>query len=169
MFQGPLPGDGTGSVKASDSITRIYACATMWHESEEEQLEMLKSLFRIDTDYHRRKMARNHFKVVDPDYYNWETHILFDDCMELTDDEEKIVNKFVKQLVSLMDEAASRHYGKPVKIKPCKKYPTPYGGRLVWTLPGKTQIICHLKVSHDKALKAETVKNKYFFFRTKTK
>ena len=24
-------------------------------------------------------------------------------------------------------------------------YPTPYGGRLIWTLPGKTQIICHLK------------------------
>ena len=94
-------------------------------------------------------LARLHLNVVDPDYYNWETHILFDDCMELSDhDEEKIVNKFVKQLVSLMDEAASRHYGKPVKVKPCKKYPTPYGGRLVWTLPGKTKIVCHLKVSY---------------------
>ena len=138
--------EDTSAIKPSDRITRIYACATMWHESEEEQLEMIKSLFRIDTDYHRRKMARNHFKVVDPDYYQWETHILFDDCMSLTDDEEKIVNSFVKQLVRLMDEAASRHYGKPVKIRACKKYPTPYGGRLVWTLPGKTQIICHLKV-----------------------
>ena len=95
-------------------------------------------------------LARLHLNVVDPDYYNWETHILFDDCMELSDhDEEKIVNKFVKQLVSLMDEAASRHYGKPVKVKPCKKYPTPYGGRLVWTLPGKTKIVCHLKVSYS--------------------
>lgn len=133
-------------IKPSDSITRIYACATMWHESEEEQLDMLKSLFRIDTDYNRRKMARNHLKVVDPDYYQWETHILFDDCMSLRDDEEKEVNKFVKQLVRLMDDAASRHYGFPVKIKPCKKIPTPYGGRLIWTLPGKTQIVCHLKV-----------------------
>ena len=25
------------------------------------------------------------------------------------------------------------------------KYPTPYGGRLVWTLPGQTRIVCHLK------------------------
>ena len=25
------------------------------------------------------------------------------------------------------------------------KYPTPYGGRLIWTLPGGTKIICHLK------------------------
>ena len=139
------------SIKASDNITRIYACATMWHESEDEQLEMLKSLFRIDSDYHRREMARKHLKVVDKDYYNWETHILFDDCMTVSDkkedNEEKIVNMWVKQLVRLIDDAASRHYGKPVKIKACKKYPTPYGGRLVWTLPGKTQIICHLKVS----------------------
>ena len=139
--------EDTSGIKPSDSITRIYACATMWHESEEEQLEMLKSLFRIDTDYNRRKMARNHLKVVDPDYYQWETHILFDDCMTLNDDEEKIVNPFVTQLVRLMDEAASRHYGFAVKVKPCKKYPTPYGGKLVWVLPGKTQIICHLKVN----------------------
>ena len=139
-----------GSVKAADTTTRIYACATMWHESEEEQLEMLKSLFRVDSDYHRRNMARKYLGVVDPDYYQWETHILFDDCMTLDSngpEEDKLVNQWVKQLVELMDEAASRHYGKKVKIKPCKKYPTPYGGRQVWTLPGKTQIICHLKVS----------------------
>ena len=32
--------------KTSDSITRIYACATMWHETQGEMLEMLKSIFR---------------------------------------------------------------------------------------------------------------------------
>ena len=146
----PSHSGSRSSIKASDRISRIYACATMWHESEEEQLEMLKSLFRVDSDYHRRNMARKYLGVVDPDYYQWETHILFDDCMTLDSngpEEDKLVNQWVKQLVELMDEAASRHYGKKVKIKPCKKYPTPYGGRLVWTLPGKTQIICHLKVS----------------------
>ncbi len=25
------------------------------------------------------------------------------------------------------------------------RYPTPYGGRLVWILPGQTRIVCHLK------------------------
>ena len=39
-----------GSVKDSDRTTRIYACATMWHETEDEMLEMLKSIFRwVDT------------------------------------------------------------------------------------------------------------------------
>jgi hypothetical protein len=30
-------------------------------------------------------------------------------------------------------------------VQPPVKIPTPYGGRLVWRLPGGTQIICHLK------------------------
>ena len=35
-------------VKASDRVTKIYGCATMWHENLEEMMEMLKSLFRQD-------------------------------------------------------------------------------------------------------------------------
>lgn len=30
-------------------------------------------------------------------------------------------------------------------MRPPKKIPTPYGGRLIWTLHGKTKIVCHLK------------------------
>ena len=79
------------------------------------------------------------------------------------------VNQFVKKLVSVMDEAGSYVHGEPIKVRssreipldkpmtklyfpnqvrPPKRYPTPYGGRIVWTLPGKTRIVCHLK---DKA------------------
>ena len=44
-----------------------------------------------------------------------------------------------------MDEAASFVHCKNVKVRPPRKIPTPYGGRLVWTLPGKTKIVAHLK------------------------
>jgi len=35
-------------VTDSDEVTRVYGCATMWHESLPEMQEMLKSILRID-------------------------------------------------------------------------------------------------------------------------
>ena len=40
--------DQTKQMHGSDSITRIYGCATMWHENYDEMIEMLKSIYRID-------------------------------------------------------------------------------------------------------------------------
>ena len=57
----------------------------------------------------------------------------------------KKVNIYVKSLINSVDEAASLVHCKKVKVKPPKKIPTPYGGRLIWTLPGKTKIVAHLK------------------------
>ena len=101
-------------------------------------------------DYSARRLSQKYLQVVDPDYYEWETHILFDDAFELgdNDEDEQIVNQFVKMLVRYMDEAGSFVHCRNIKVKAPKRYPTPYGGRLVWTLPGKTKIVCHLK---DKA------------------
>ena len=72
--------------KASDKVTRIYGCATMWHENIEEMMEMLKSIFRIDKDYSARRLAQKYMSYVDPDFYEWETHILFDDAFMLGND-----------------------------------------------------------------------------------
>ena len=46
--------NGKSTVKATDHVTKIYACATMWHESKGEMMEMLKSLYRVDSDYSAR-------------------------------------------------------------------------------------------------------------------
>lgn len=32
--------------RTADAITRIYACATMWHETATEMVNLLKSIFR---------------------------------------------------------------------------------------------------------------------------
>lgn len=141
---GSTPGK---SVKSSDYITRIYACCTMWHETKDEMMEMLKSILRMDEDQCARRVAQKYLRVVDPDYYEFETHIFFDDAFEISDvnDDWSVVNRFVKLLVEIMDEAASHVHETNIRMRPPKKYPTPYGGRLEWVLPGKTKMIAHLK------------------------
>ncbi|XP_017763944.1 PREDICTED: uncharacterized protein LOC108553522 isoform X2 [Eufriesea mexicana] len=135
------------AVKSSDHVTRIYACATMWHENKEEMMEFLKSILRLDEDQCARRVAQKYLKVVDPDYYEFETHIFFDDAFEISDHDnnESQVNRFVKLLVGTLDEAASDVHQTRMHVRAPKKYSTPYGGRLVWTLPGKTKMIAHLK------------------------
>ncbi|KAE8752755.1 chitin synthase isoform B, partial [Frankliniella occidentalis] len=74
-------------------------------------------------------------------------HIFFDDAFEISDvnDDWSVCNRFVKLLVTIMDEAASHVHETNIRMRPPKKYPTPYGGRLEWILPGKTKMIAHLK------------------------
>ena len=101
----------------------------------------------IESCYYFRKLAESIFDVQDD--YEWEAHIFFDDAFEPGPDDlgnPRQVNQFVKLLIQQVDVEGKKWYGpRKMKIPPPVKYTTPYGGRLVWTLPGETQIICHLK------------------------
>ncbi|CAG2111939.1 unnamed protein product [Medioppia subpectinata] len=135
------------STFSSDQIIRIYACATMWHETAQEMIAMLKSVMRMDEDQSARRNAQKYLRIVDPDYYEFEVHIFFDDAFELCDenDDDMIVNRFVKQLIEVIDTSASNVHQCNIKLKLPTKVPTPYGGRLEWRMPGQNKLIAHLK------------------------
>lgn len=44
----------------------------MWHENEEEMVQMLKSIFRMDVDQGEMRITHRMFKFRDPDYYEFE-------------------------------------------------------------------------------------------------
>nr|AYU70919.1 chitin synthase 2 [Cryptolestes ferrugineus] len=129
---------------------RIYACGTMWHETKEEMRSFLKSILRMDRDQFCHYAVRKAFKVKRKDYYEFETHVLFDDAFvrRHEKDEDPHLNKYVIDFIDEVDVAASEVIGTYGKVRPPVVYETPYGGRLEWTLPGKTKLIVHLK---DKA------------------
>ena len=58
------------------------------------------------------------------------------------------MNDYVVDLINTVDDYGKKWYSKD-KMKPPEKISTPYGGRLVYTLPGKTKMIVHMK---DKSL-----------------
>ncbi|CAF4848127.1 unnamed protein product, partial [Rotaria socialis] len=130
---------------SADVHTKIYSCATMWHETETEMLQLLKSIMRLDSDQCARRTARNYLHLKDLDYYEYEGHIFFDDAMEEDDNNEQVPNKFVQQLLGVVDRAATAIHQCPMKIPPPFKTPTPYGGRLTWVLPGGNFLIAHIK------------------------
>uniref|UniRef100_A0A0N5BY92 chitin synthase n=1 Tax=Strongyloides papillosus TaxID=174720 RepID=A0A0N5BY92_STREA len=133
------------TASAADAITKIYACATMWHESPLEMTCMLKSIFRLDEDQSARRNAQKYLKVIDPDYYEFEAHIFFDNAFDENDYGEPILNKYVNNLIEKMDEAASAVHQTQMRLRAPKKTSTPYGGRITYTLPGKNRLLVHLK------------------------
>uniref|UniRef100_A0A1I8EVD1 chitin synthase n=1 Tax=Wuchereria bancrofti TaxID=6293 RepID=A0A1I8EVD1_WUCBA len=130
---------------SADAVTKIYVCATMWHETALEMTCMLKSIFRLDEDQCARRNAQKYLKIIDPDYYEFEAHIFFDDAFEINEYGEPVINKFVQQLIEKIDEAASALHQTQMKLKAPKKISTPYGGRLSFIMPGKNRLMIHLK------------------------
>ncbi|MFH4973705.1 hypothetical protein AB6A40_000414 [Gnathostoma spinigerum] len=99
----------------------------------------------MDEDQCARRSAQKYLKVVDPDYYEFEAHIFFDDAFEMNDYGEPVINQFVRQLVEKVDEAASAVHRTQMRLRTPKTIATPYGGRICYLLPGKNRMTVHLK------------------------
>ena len=78
----------------------------------------------------KRRLAQKYFGVNDPDFYEWETHIFFDDCMaKPVKGKKDNVNGYVKDLIGAVDDYGKQWYGKNgMAIPELTKYVTPYGG-----------------------------------------
>ncbi|CAF0869648.1 unnamed protein product [Didymodactylos carnosus] len=123
-----------------ESNTKIYLCGTLWHESMSEMVLIM------DIDQSARRQARDEFKVVDPDFYEMEAHVFFDDAFHNNEKDQRTINSFVKEFFGAIDKAAGIvHDVEGMRMAPPHKTVTLYGGRLDWRLPGGNLLVLHLK------------------------
>jgi chitin synthase len=104
-----------GSSSASigyNGKSQLYICATMWHENENEMLQLLKSIIRLDIDQSKKRASasaktsatdfnNNHHEVFD-----YEAHIFFDDAIAYLPTGSSEPNTFVEQFISIIKDAA---------------------------------------------------------------
>ncbi|KAM4694876.1 chitin synthase chs-2-like [Discoglossus pictus] len=139
--------DGTQN-RPKDKVM-IYLCATMWHETFDEMLKILTSMFRLD----RYKSQKN------KDTFDFEAHIYFDDAytedsLDQDGRKTKCVNSYVECLVTVIEEVHRVFTSEKKELFssnnisnniPQKIMVTPYGGRLCYTLPHGNLLYVHLK------------------------
>ncbi|XP_076012206.1 chitin synthase 1 [Genypterus blacodes] len=131
------------NIESSDQMQNcvIYLCATMWHETYDEMLKILTSMFRFDR-------YRGDPKEEHKDCFDFECHIFVDDSY-MTEKEtgKRLVNSYVNDLVSVVIEVYRVFTNKePDDVSIIE---TPYGGRLMFVMPEGNMLYMHLK---DKAL-----------------
>ncbi|XP_034156930.2 chitin synthase [Pangasianodon hypophthalmus] len=120
----------------------IYLCATMWHETADEMMKMIISMFRLD----KFRPKKNQFNDV-----VFESHIYFDDAF-LTKDNQRCVNEYAETLVEVIrqvyiifTEDCKSVFRERKPLPHQKIFQTPYGCRLQYTLPHGNTLFVHFK------------------------
>ncbi|XP_041836604.1 chitin synthase 1 [Melanotaenia boesemani] len=117
--------------------TVIYLCATMWHETYDEMLKILTSMFRLDR--YRGDPKEDH-----KDCFDFENHVYVDDAFMTEEGTGKrLVNSYVNDLIHVVLEVYRVFTNKePDEVSIVE---TPYGGRLLFVLPEGNMLFVHLK------------------------
>ncbi|KAJ8359914.1 hypothetical protein SKAU_G00164390 [Synaphobranchus kaupii] len=115
----------------------IYLCATMWHETYDEMLKILTSMFRLDR-------YRGDPKEEHKDKFEFECHIFVDDAFQTEKETEKrLVNEYVNDLIHVVIEVYRVFTNKePDDVSIIE---TPFGGRLMFVMPEGNMLYVHLK------------------------
>lgn len=66
-------GDTVAVDKYKDRMTRIYACATMWHEEKNEMNHLVGSILRLDRDQCAIRVTQRYYEIHIEDYYELES------------------------------------------------------------------------------------------------
>ncbi|CAL8299942.1 unnamed protein product [Lota lota] len=135
--------------KSPEEHLTMYMCATMWHETFDEMMKIIISIFRWD-QFRPRADEELHKLTC-------EAHIFFDDAFKtVPGSRERQANQYVEDLVmviqrvySIFQEDAQNSFKGPAAIGDQLLVKTPYGGRLQVALPHGNLLVVHLK---DKSL-----------------
>uniref|UniRef100_A0A3B4BHV9 chitin synthase n=1 Tax=Periophthalmus magnuspinnatus TaxID=409849 RepID=A0A3B4BHV9_9GOBI len=112
---------------------KLFLCATMWHETYSEMMKIIISIFRLDQ--YRPKRDE---KKVD---LSFEAHVYFDDAfVDVPGSQGRHVNEYAEMLVNILREVYKKQ-----QVPDQKVFRTPYGGRLVMTMPHGNNITIHFK------------------------
>ncbi|KAG7233856.1 hypothetical protein INR49_006488 [Caranx melampygus] len=129
--------------KALDT-SMVYLCATMWHETYDEMMSIMLSIFRLD-----RFRSKTESKIQD---FTFEAHIYFDDAFEDVCGSHRRLNSYAKDLVEVITKVYGifksideKFFAKQQQIPDQTVIRTPYGGRLIVTMPHGNSITVHFK------------------------
>ncbi|XP_044028475.1 chitin synthase chs-1-like [Siniperca chuatsi] len=125
---------------------KVFLCATMWHETYDEMMKIIISIFRLDK-YRPRKEEQETSDVT------FEGHIYFDDAFrDVPGSRERQVNEYAEMLVDILREVYSIFlnmdrglFKKQHQVPDQKIVRTPYGGRVVVTMPHGNSLVVHFK------------------------
>uniref|UniRef100_A0A665UUZ0 chitin synthase n=1 Tax=Echeneis naucrates TaxID=173247 RepID=A0A665UUZ0_ECHNA len=115
----------------------IYLCATIWHETYDEMLKILTSMFRLDR--YRGDPKEDH-----KDRFDFECHIYVDDAfMTEKHTQKRLVNDYVNCLIQVVIEVYRVFTNKePDDVSIIE---APYGGRLMIVMPEGNMLYIHFK------------------------